>query len=78
MLLLVALWGVLKIILVRADLTDVLPCGRLAAPKNSAGNRPEDTPRFPRGVLTMAEGAAGHCSKPEPSPARLRSDSFKS
>jgi hypothetical protein len=51
----VAVWGVLKIILVQAELTDVLPFGRLAAPKYSARNRLEDTSRFPPGVLTMAE-----------------------
>jgi hypothetical protein len=53
----VAVWGVLKIILVQAGLTDALPFGRLAAPKNSAGDRLEDTSRFPPGVLTMAEGS---------------------
>ena len=53
----VTLWGVLKIILVQADLTDVLPFGRLAAHKNSAGDRLEDTSRFPPGVLTTAEGS---------------------
>ena len=53
----VGLWGVLKIVLVQADLTDVLLFGRLAAHRNSAGNPHEDTSRFPPGVLTMAEGS---------------------
>ena len=51
----VAVWGVLEIVLVQADLTDVRPFGRFAAHKNGAGNRLEGTSRFPAGVLTMAE-----------------------
>jgi hypothetical protein len=55
----VALWGVLRIILVQAELTDVLPFGRLAAHKNIAGNRLEDTSRFPPGVLTVPRALRG-------------------
>jgi hypothetical protein len=50
-------WGVFKITLVPANLTDVLPFGRLAAHKNSTGDRLEDASRFPAGVITMAEGS---------------------
>ena len=53
----VAFWGVLKVILVRAPPHKCPAVGRLAAPKNSAGDRLEDTSRFPPGVLTMAQGS---------------------
>ena len=73
------MWGVLKLILVQADLMRCRAVGRLAAPTTARVTDLKTRSRSPLGVLTGGRGlSAGHCSKPEPSPARLRSDSFKS